>query len=92
MRLTGLLSRAVIVAAAGYGGAAYAATCQTDGGATCFSSMPVGGYCECNVHGQNVGGTIISEGSGHATAHSFQPGAPTAPAGGMSQQPPPPPQ
>jgi hypothetical protein len=38
--------------------------------------MPLGGYCECNVGGVNMGGTIISEGYTRGGANSFQPGAP----------------
>ncbi len=92
MWLTSLLPRVTIAAAAWFGGAAFAGTCQTDAGATCPSAMPLGGYCECNVHGQNVGGTIISEGSAHATARPFQPDAPTAPSRAYTRPPPPPPQ
>ena len=57
-------------------GPAFAGTCQTDSGLTCPSQMPVEGYCECNVHGTNVGGTVVSPAfPAHSTAGSFVPGA-----------------
>jgi hypothetical protein len=64
--------------AVGFAAPAYASMCRIDSGATCPSAMPVGGYCECNVHGQNVGGTIVSGGYSRGTANPFQPGAPLA--------------
>jgi hypothetical protein len=73
---------------------AYAGSCRIDSGAICPSAMPLGGYCECNVGGVNMGGTIVSEGFTRGTANSFQPGAPTASEGqnlGSGQAAPPPP-
>ena len=64
--------------AAGIAAPAYASTCRTDSGATCPSQMPLGGYCECNVHGQNMGGTIVSGGFSRTTASPFRPSAPLA--------------
>lgn len=64
-------------AASAFAAPALAATCQTDGGQTCPSAMPPGGYCQCNVHGRNVDGTIVSTGSQRSTAKSFQPEAST---------------
>ena len=95
MRLNHVLSCALLAAC--LGAPAFASTCQIDSGATCPSAMPLGGYCECNVGGMNMGGTIISEGSTRGTARPFQPGAPNGGPGqnlggyqGGYQAPPPP--
>ncbi|HKM61538.1 MAG TPA: hypothetical protein VJY39_03520 [Acidisphaera sp.] len=91
----GLLTYAVVAAAPFAFSPALAGTCQTDNGATCPTTMPVEGYCECNVHGQNVGGTVVNNAfPQHATAGSFQPDAPNgSPGRNMSyrhRMPPPP--
>ncbi|HKM61537.1 MAG TPA: hypothetical protein VJY39_03515 [Acidisphaera sp.] len=64
--------------AAGLAAPADASMCRIDSGATCPSAMPVGGYCECSVHGHNIGGTIVSGGFSRGTASPFRPGAPLA--------------
>jgi hypothetical protein len=72
----GLLACALVAAAPFAFSPAVAGTCQTDNGATCPTTMPVEGYCECNIHGVNTGGTVTSNAfPPHATAGSFQPGA-----------------
>jgi hypothetical protein len=92
MRLNLALGCALLAACVG--APAYAGICRIDSGATCPSAMPLGGYCECNVGGVNMGGTIISEGYTRGTANSFQPGAPNGSPGqnlGSYEAPPPPP-
>lgn len=92
MRLNHVLGCALLAGC--LGAPAYAGTCRIDSGATCSSSMPLGGYCECNVGGVNEGGTIITEGYMRGTAKSFQPGAPSgSPGQNLGSEPamPPPP-
>jgi hypothetical protein len=77
MRIKYVLGSALL--AAGFAApAAHANMCRVDSGASCASGMPLGGYCECNIRGQNFGGTIVSGGYGPGTSSSFQPGAPLA--------------
>ncbi len=49
----------LLAAAAMAAGPAFANTCQTDGGLTCPTGMPIEGYCECTSHGVTQGGTVV---------------------------------
>jgi hypothetical protein len=90
MRLNLALGCALLTACVG--APAYANMCRIDSGATCPSAMPLGGYCECNVGGVNMGGTIIGQGYTRGSANSFQPGAPNgSPGQNLGEAVPPPP-
>lgn len=59
-------------------GHALANTCEA-GRLTCATTMPVGGYCQCAVHGQAQDGTVVQRAARHRT--------PNATAGGCGSQP-----
>ncbi len=58
MRLTSVLTCALLAATALAGGQASANTCQAEG-ITCPTSMPIDGYCECKAHGVTKDGTVV---------------------------------
>ncbi len=60
MRLTGVLSAALMAVGLLAGGPVLANTCQA-GKMMCPTGMPEGGYCECTSHGNTEGGTVIGK-------------------------------
>jgi hypothetical protein len=70
MRLTGLLTCAVLAFAVLGGGAASAANICRAGNLTCATTMPVDGYCECTVHGTSQSGTVVPAAAQHRAVNS----------------------
>ncbi len=63
------LGFALLATSALLGGTARANSCHAEH-ATCSTSMPAGGYCECFQHGEALSGTVMGpEGHYHHHTH-----------------------
>ena len=59
MKYIAYLACAIVAGAVLPGGSALAANmCRADGGLTCATTMPIGGYCECTARGNTQSGTV----------------------------------
>ena len=72
MKLTGLLTLALLAAAPFAAAPALANMCQADG-ATCPTGMPIDGYCECKSHGEMKSGTVVSGSQARQARHAARP-------------------
>jgi hypothetical protein len=81
MRCSQAISVVVLAFGAIASSPALANSCQAEN-LTCPTAMPVGGFCECTVHGVTKDGTVVAKAAPHRRVNSTaggcgaQPGAP----------------